>query len=1015
MPPPLTDIWRISPIASPHLQWGANRRGERHRCKYCGILLLTGEDGGFCCGPHGNRLHVAPPLPPLPSELETLAQDSRISHASNTLNLIFSFASLESTGKIAQFDGPPGFFALDGRIYHRIRPNHPDSAVHWLLYDGFARENPPRPEKARTLPPDFLDRMRTTLLRCNPFVRQLRMLGQLDPAVCPQAHIVLADSPESPEIAAILRYSNTSRSDVQPRRLIISRLNNVNSSLPVVSRLWEPLVYPLFFPQGTLGWGLSRVDSAAEDLELPPTAQARDAESTQIWYYRIRLLHDVRFAIFGRLTNEYVVDMFSRNLEARMCYIRSNQRKIQEEDALQMGVDSIEPNDNIYLPASFLGSNRWASEQIADSLAIAATFGPPTFFVTFTCNTSWPEITSQLRPGQTFHDIPVVVCRVFKRKLALFERTLRSMFPNAGPVLYLIHSIEFQKRGAPHAHILIKYTRDCTTPEAIDSVISAELPLDPSDANLVHSSGLIHNCGPYCGTCRFHYPHPLQSSTTIDNTGRVHYRRRREADARVVPHCLPLVRQFRCHINFEVANTSHMFQYLFKYIHKGSRSFFLERPLSHPHPTGPDHTKFNIFAHGAERNRVDEITDYWDGRYLSAPEATWRILGFHLTKKDPAVSALPIHLPSTAHHHRQYSRSSNRNLQSLSLLEHYFHRPSGFFPSHDGSLRPFASLTYSEYFTLFRLAPATSSGNAPSWNERDVDHTPMRVIMRQHTHSHVARLHPARPSEGERFYLRTILQHKPVASFSDALIVDGVHHSCYQDAANALGLFASMNEGELAIHEAISSLVTPHQLRVLFVHLLVNDCISSPRAIWDSYAESLAQDFVLQHNNSPNLGHNDALDHLNHLLEEYRANLDTYGLPQPLFHSSEVTHELQRWEAHRGELAMQAAEMIAAFNPQQHHIFDIILEAVHSHKPHVAFIDGPAGRGKTFLVNALCAQLRAEGRIVLATATSGYAAQLYPGGRTTHSTFKVRDPLLHHHLSFHLSNLHFLPTIDSCQ
>ena len=101
MLPPLSHTWCIGPISSPRLEWGANRRGERHRCKYCGILLFTGEDGGFCCGPHGNWLHVAPPLPPLPYKLDALTQDSRISHALNTLNLIFSFASLESIGSLA--------------------------------------------------------------------------------------------------------------------------------------------------------------------------------------------------------------------------------------------------------------------------------------------------------------------------------------------------------------------------------------------------------------------------------------------------------------------------------------------------------------------------------------------------------------------------------------------------------------------------------------------------------------------------------------------------------------------------------------------------------------------------------------------------------------------------------------------------------------------------------------------------------------------------------------------------
>jgi hypothetical protein len=37
----------------------------------------------------------------------------------------------------------------------------------------------------------------------------------------------------------------------------------------------------------------------------------------------------------------------------------------------------------------------------------------------------------------------------------------------------------------------------------------------------------------------------------------------------VVPYCLELLRKFECHLNFEVANTSHIFQYLFKYLHKG--------------------------------------------------------------------------------------------------------------------------------------------------------------------------------------------------------------------------------------------------------------------------------------------------------------------------------------------------------------------------------------------------------------------------------------------------------------
>ena len=158
------------------------------------------------------------------------------------------------------------------------------------------------------------------------------------------------------------------------------------------------------------------------------------------------------------------------------------------------------------------------------------------------------------------------------------------MFPHAGGLLYCIHSIEFQKRGVPHAHILLKFCHDCITAADIDAVVSAKIPPDPRDAALIRNL-MIHrhpasNKPPskYCQrvgedgvrSCRFHYPHPLQPTTLIDIEGRVHYRRRNPDDEWVVPHCLPLLQKFQCHLNFEVANSSHLFQYLFKYIHKGT-------------------------------------------------------------------------------------------------------------------------------------------------------------------------------------------------------------------------------------------------------------------------------------------------------------------------------------------------------------------------------------------------------------------------------------------------------------
>ena len=52
-------------------------------------------------------------------------------------------------------------------------------------------------------------------------------------------------------------------------------------------------------------------------------------------------------------------------------------------------------------------------------------------------------------------------------------------------------------------------------------------------------------------------------------------------------------------------------------------------------------------------------------------------------------------------------------------------------------------------------------------------------------------------------------------------------------------------------------------------------------------------------------------------------------------------------------------------------------------------MDGPRGTGKTFIYRTLIAYYKSKGKIILATASSGIAATLLPGGRTAHSRFKI--------------------------
>ena len=578
---PSSSTWLTRNVAKVHLTWGATHKGQIHKCPTCDVILLTGETPGFCCGRAGQHFAKIPSLPPLPPEFNSLIAHPDISHSSRVLNLIFSLAALETTHPFPSLCGGPAFFAVQGKIYHRIRPSHPNSCIRWLLYDGFMAKKCPFQEWATQLPPSWISSVKKALKRHNPFVRQIRFLSQNIPR-CPSASLHLYDSGAA-EVAALINNDNTTATRIHTRSLRICTAENQVQYVPVTSRLWEPLAYPLLFPHGTLGWGIAPTSNP--DSQQHTNHIDADVTTTQMWYYRSRILRDHRFQLFGRLANEYIVDMFSRNLETRLHYIRMNQQRLRMEDAMLMGVDDVNDCENIYLPASFLGSRRWASEQVNDCLAIAAKLGPPTFFITMTCDPNWPEIQSQLLAGQDFTDVPVVVCRVFHRKLLLLLKTLKSMFPNAGRQIYCICSIEFQKRGLPHAHILIKYEKDCMRSNDIDEIVSAELPVNPTDRDLVLKF-MIHkhptlNRPPstYCQRldvtgnriCRFRYPKPLQDLTTINFEGRVDYRRRSNGDEFVVPYNITLLRAFQCHINFEIANTSHLFQYLFKYIHKGQQ------------------------------------------------------------------------------------------------------------------------------------------------------------------------------------------------------------------------------------------------------------------------------------------------------------------------------------------------------------------------------------------------------------------------------------------------------------
>ena len=80
-------------------------------------------------------------------------------------------------------------------------------------------------------------------------------------------------------------------------------------------------------------------------------------------------------------------------------------------------------------------------------------------------------------------------------------------------------------------------------------------------------------------------------------------------------------------------------------------------------------------------------------------------------------------------------------------------------------------------------------------------------------------------------------------------------------------------------------------------------------------------------------------------------------------------------------------------SPEQAKAYDDILASVSALEPAAYYIDGPGGSGKTFLYQALLANVRGQKLPALACAWSGIAAVLLERGRTCHSRFGLTVPL----------------------
>jgi Helitron helicase-like domain at N-terminus len=247
----------------------------------------------------------------------------------------------------------------------------------------------------------------------------------------------------------------------------------------------NPNNYVLLFPRGELGWHPDILQRNQEGADS-------NRKVTQLQYFAYRLFQRQGEATTilrsGKLFQQFIVDTWAAEEQSRLRWIKQNQSNLcadlynQVVDAFA-GLDNELDNNSIgrrfILPATFQGGTRDMMENLQNSLAISRKYGVADLFITMTANPKWPEVLDALLPGQTPSDRPDLVSRVFhQKKLHLIDIiTKKGIF---GATVAHVHTIEFQKRGLPHMHLLIWLERDhkIRTPADVDSMISPEFP-DP--------------------------------------------------------------------------------------------------------------------------------------------------------------------------------------------------------------------------------------------------------------------------------------------------------------------------------------------------------------------------------------------------------------------------------------------------------------------------------------------------------------------------------------------------------
>ncbi|XP_072087196.1 uncharacterized protein [Arachis hypogaea] len=183
----------------------------------------------------------------------------------------------------------------------------------------------------------------------------------------------------------------------------------------------------------------------------------------------------------------------------------------------------------------------------------------------------------------------------------------------------------------------------------------------------------------------------------------------------------------------------------------------------------------------SDKDGCDEVSMYYDYRYISPCEAAWRIFGYNIHYREPSVVRLGFYLPGEQPVVFQDHENLADVARKASVKESMF---LGWFEANK-KYNEARSLTYAEFSSKFVWKPAPRK-----WYPRK-------------SHSVIGQIFFVPPGSGEIYYLRLLLNFvRGPTSYEEIRTIDGVLYSTFRDACYTQGLLDDDKEYIDAIEEA---------------------------------------------------------------------------------------------------------------------------------------------------------------------------------------------------------------------